>query len=225
MGSHKTTAAEEMYLIVISMISSQNPNKPVSISSIAEELDVRPVSANQMIRKMAEEGWVEYVPYKGVFLTNRGSDRAERVLWSRRLWEVFLVKELGIPLERAEIIACDFEHHGSREVAERLDAFLDFPKFCYHGEIIPRKEDGKSQLNEFFPLSELDSNAEALVIDINTDAATLRFLKNEEIKPGVRIKIIAIGNYRDYLIESAGRRVYVSESIAEKILIRKESEV
>ena len=225
MDSHKITAAEEMYMLTISLINSQNPTKPVPISSIAEELKVQPVSANQMIKKMAEEGWVDYLPYKGVSLTDRGSMEANRVLWSRRLWEVFLVRNLGIPLQNAEIIACDFEHYASKEVIERLDEFLDYPEFCYHGKPIPRQLNEKNRLDETFSLLDLKIGTDAVVIEINTDAALQSFLVNEGVHPGVRLSIIGIGNDGDYLLECVGRRVHISKKIAKDIIVRKESQI
>lgn len=225
MVRHKTTVAEEMYMVTISMINSQNPTKPVPISSIAGELNVQPVSANQMIKKMAEEGWVDYLPYKGVLLTDKGSILATRVLWSRCLWEVFLVRDLGISLDKAEIIACDFEHYTSREVAERLDKFLDFPEFCYHGNLIPRKGVENRSLYETFPLTDLTIGVNAVIVEANIDKAAQSFLNNEGVKQGVRVSIVAIGNRGDYLIECAGNRIQISEKIANEIILRKESQV
>lgn len=225
MDSHKITAAEEMYLITIALINSQNPTKPVPISSIAEKLNVQPVSANQMVKKMADEGWVEYLPYKGVSLTDRGSMRANRVLWSRRLWEVFLVRDLGIHLQNAEIIACDFEHYASREVVERLDEFLGYPEFCYHGKPIPRHVDEKERLSQTLSLTDLTIGTDAVVIEINTDAASLNFLVNEGVQPGVRLSIVGIGSGGEYLLQCVGRRIYISEKVAKEIIIKKESQI
>lgn len=222
MHSHKTTVAEDMYMITISMINSGNPEKPVPISILAEELDVQPVSANQMVKRMADKGWVDYLPYQGVVLTERGSDQARRVLWSRRLWEVFLVRDLGMALEKAEIIACDLEHHISKEVAERLDEFLDYPEFCYHGEFIPRDRGEKGRLIEAFSLKDLKIGIEAVIVEIKTDSVTQNFLSNEGVRPGVQVSIIAIGNCGDYLLEIVGRRVHISEKIASEIILRKD---
>lgn len=223
MFGHKTTTAEEMYMVAISMINSRNPAKPVPISSLAEELNIQHVSANQMIKKMAEEGWVDYLPYKGVLLTDRGSIQANRVLWSRRLWEVFLVRDLRMSLEKAEIIACDLEHHVSREVVERLDEFLGYPEFCSYGKLIPRQTVEKSRLIETFPFTDLQIGIKAVVVEVNTDTVTQSFLVNEGVKPGVWVSIIAIGNRGDYLFECEGRRVHITEKIASEIILRKES--
>ena len=86
--------SEEMYLVTIRHICEDCTDRPIPIPEIAEKLDVQPVSVNQMVKKLAEAGLVKYTPYKGVELTADGKDISSRILRHRRLWEVFLVKNL-----------------------------------------------------------------------------------------------------------------------------------
>ena len=79
------TESTEMYLLRIALLSEEGD--PVPISQLAEELDISPVSTNQMCRKLEEKDLVEYQPYKGVTLTLQGEVIALRVLRKRRLWE------------------------------------------------------------------------------------------------------------------------------------------
>ena len=220
MYDHKTTVAEDMYLITISMINPGDPAKPVPLSALAEELDVQPVSANQMIKRMAEKGWVDYLPYQGVVLTECGSEHARRVMRSRYLWEVFLVRDLGMALEQAEVVACDLEHHIPKDVAERLDGFLDYPEFCYHGERIPRERGEKGRPVKTFPVKDLEIGAEAVIVEIDSDPVTQKFLSNEGIRTGALVSLIAIGSSGDYLVEIAGSRVHISKKISSEIMLR-----
>ncbi len=221
MYDHKTTVAEDMYLVSISMISAGDQAKPVPLSVLAEKLDVQPVSANQMVRRMAEKGWVDYSPYHGVVLTVQGSERARRVLWSRKLWEIFLVRDLGMSLEKAEAIACDLEHHISIDVAERLDGFLDFPAYCYHGERIPREGSQGGRSIETFSVKDMKIGSEAVIFEVGSDPVTQKFLSNERVKPGMQVCLSAIGSSGDFLLESGGNRVHISEKIASEIMLRK----
>ena len=54
-----------------------------STSAIAELLDIQPASVTGMVKRMAESGLLEHVPYKGVRLTDSGSREALRVLRRR----------------------------------------------------------------------------------------------------------------------------------------------
>ncbi len=222
MISHKISTSEEMYMVTISMMADKNPSKLVSITSLAEELNIQPVSANQMIKKMADEGWVDYQPYHGVILTEKGLEHARRIIWSRRLWEVFLVRELGISLSQAEIIACDLEHHISEDIAKRLDEYLGYPDFCYHGSPILRESTERSRLLDIFPLRDLKIGDAAKVVEIKSDLTTQRFLNNGGVKPGVWLSLIAVGSFDEYLIECTEDRIHVSEKIAAEIFLRKE---
>jgi Mn-dependent DtxR family transcriptional regulator len=54
-------------------------NQPVPLSKLAEELDISPVSVNEMCRKLQENGLINYQPYKGASLTPR--DQKKPVLF------------------------------------------------------------------------------------------------------------------------------------------------
>ena len=109
MSDHNIKAmseSEEMYLITIARLFEGGVEDPVSVSRIAGELSIQPVSANQMVHKLVEEGLVEYFPYKGVSLTPKGQAAAQQVLRGRRLWEVFLVNHLELSPGEADAMAC-----------------------------------------------------------------------------------------------------------------------
>ena len=61
--------SEEMYLISIVRLVEKDIEEPIPIPQLAAELSIQPVSVNQMVHKLAEEGWVNYIPYKGVELS------------------------------------------------------------------------------------------------------------------------------------------------------------
>lgn len=129
------TESTEMYLLRIALLGEEN--QPVPIARLAEELDISPVSTNQMCRKLERRGLLAYQPYRGVMLTERGTAAAARVLRRRRLWEVFLVEKLRLSPDLAEEGACQLEHATTDAVADRLAEFLGHPTVCPHNERIP----------------------------------------------------------------------------------------
>jgi len=137
MSNHNTlTESEEMYLVTIAKICESCTDTPIPIPDLADALDVLPVSVNQMVKKLAESGLVTYTPYKGVELTDNGRKIVTKVLRHRRLWEVFLVRDLSMDLEEADSLACRLEHFTSEDVAQRLSTFLGDPATCFHGSPI-----------------------------------------------------------------------------------------
>lgn len=119
-----TTPSEEMYLITVAMGEEQGHEGPLPLAALAQSLSITPVSANQMVRRLAERGLMDYHPYRGVLLSARGRATACRVLRGRRLWTRFLVGQLGFGDEEADALACDLEHLTPPRMADRLEAFL-----------------------------------------------------------------------------------------------------
>jgi DtxR family Mn-dependent transcriptional regulator len=124
-GSGPTTPSEEMYLITVAMAQETGWEGPLPLASLAESLSISPVSANLMVRRLAERGLLAYQPYQGALLTLAGRAVALRVLRGRRLWTRFLVEHLGSRQEEADALACNLEHLTPPRVADRLEAFLD----------------------------------------------------------------------------------------------------
>lgn len=119
--------SSEMYLISIARLIERGVQEPVALSQLAEELSILPVSANEMVHKLQQEGCLEYQPYYGVSLTQAGRRIANRVLRSRRLWESFLIEHLGVAPEQADSLACRFEHITPGKVVDRLERYLKQP--------------------------------------------------------------------------------------------------
>jgi DtxR family Mn-dependent transcriptional regulator len=210
--------SEEMYLISIARLVEQGVKEPVPISLLAGELSVQPVSANQMVHKLAEEELVEYLPYKGVQLTARGQEIASKVLRDRRLWEVFLVEHLDLSPSDADALACRLEHITAEGVTGRLAKFLGQPAVSPQGLPIP-EVDGRAVVPALRPLSDLAVGECAEVMRIAGDQATQAFLISEGLRPGVTVKPLAIGGEGAMLLESDHRRLNLAQAVTDKILI------
>ncbi|MBK7317909.1 metal-dependent transcriptional regulator [Candidatus Villigracilis affinis] len=60
----------EMYLKAMLELSDRDK---VAVGRLAERLSVTPVSANEMVRRLSEQGLMAHTPYKGVALTTKGT--------------------------------------------------------------------------------------------------------------------------------------------------------
>ncbi len=213
------TETEEMYLVTIRKICEFCENTPTPIPEIAKELGVQPVSASQMINKLADGGYVNYLPYKGVELTKEGLDISTRILRHRRLWEVFLVKVLNMDLNDADSLACQIEHVTPIDVANRLAKFLDNPTVCYHGDPIPMQNGDQSVMPEGISLENLKVGQTSQVIRVNGDNTMVKFLADEGIHPGIKIRLLAIGNDGDRLLEASNKHILISGSVTDAVVI------
>lgn len=107
-------------------------------SEIAEELGVSPPSVTEMIQKLSEGGYLEYVPYYGFKLTEQGKREASRMKRRHRLLERFLVEFLEMDKDDAHREACKLEHVISDDVERRFCSMMGHPKKCPDGNSIQR---------------------------------------------------------------------------------------
>ena len=99
-------------------------------------------SVTDMMRKLAQKEMIQYEKYKGSRLTAQGAVLATALIRRHRLWETFLADKLNFSWEEVHELAEQLEHINSEKLIERLDEFLDFPKYDPHGDPIPNA-DGK----------------------------------------------------------------------------------
>jgi DtxR family Mn-dependent transcriptional regulator len=213
----------EMYLVTIARIKEVNPSGPVPLSHLAGELDVLPVSANQMVRSLEESGLVSYIPYKGVELTESGQGAALRILRRRRLWEVFLVEKLAFTPEEAGALACRLEHSLPPEAAERLAAFLGHPVQNPLGKIIP-ETDCEIQFPDQVPLGSIQIDQPGVVSRLGLDPAARSFLAEQGLLTGTRLRILARSNSGDLLVEiEGGKTISLSASLTREVHVQVEN--
>ena len=212
--------SEQMYLVTTATLLEDGSESPVPLSKLANELEVLSVSANQMIRKLAEEDLVNYQPYHGVALTEKGKALANRILRHRRLWQVFLINYLDLSIKDAEALACKMEHLTSIEIADRLSEFLHNPQVTPQGRIIPPPI-GSPDTQPLVPLSILEINQQASVIKINGQMPLRAFLAEEGLGCGSIVQVESIGANGAMLLNLQGKILNLSASITEAIMVKR----
>jgi len=112
----------EEYLEAILDVQEKE-RRVVRTSDVAKRLKVKPSSVTEMFIKLKDMGYVDYVPYKGVVLTEEGRRIAERIKRYYRIFEKFF-EFLGIDEEKAKELSCELEHHADERVIERVCAII-----------------------------------------------------------------------------------------------------
>jgi len=125
----------EEYLRAIYSINEEG--RPARTTELAKRLRVSPPSVTQMLKRLSEEGVIEYSPYRGVILTGKGTALAQRVVRKHRLLERFLHDLLGLKREKVHEEACRLEHGLSDEAAAALCRVLKKPERCPDDKPIP----------------------------------------------------------------------------------------
>src|SRR5690606_30638925 len=148
------TRSVEDYLKAVYRLTEDG--SPASTNAIAEELAVAPPSVSGMIKRLAEQGLLEHVPYRGVTLTRAGRREALRVVRRHRLIEAYLVQFLGYTWDTVHDEAERLEHAVSDDLVARMAASLGNPRFDPHGDPIPTAE-GRVQVRKTVPLADVET--------------------------------------------------------------------
>jgi len=161
-----------------------------STSAIAEELAVQPASVTGMVKRLAESGHLEHVPYRGVKLTEAGALAALRVLRRHRILETYLTQRLGYRWEDVHGEAERLEHAASDDLIERMATALGDPSHDPHGAPIPSRS-GEVEPTDPFSLADMSPGEEANVRAVrDDDSAGLLAVEAAGLLPGTRVHVI-----------------------------------
>ncbi len=208
----------EMYLKAMAEMSYQDV---VAVGRLAERLGVTAVSANEMMRRLGEQGLVSHTPYKGVNLTKKGREVAGNVIRRQRLWECFLYDHLKIEWSQVYEFACSLEHATAPELTEALAEFLGNPKTCPRGNPIPAADGSFKPLNAI-PLSEIKLGQAAHVLAVNATATdVLKYLQEKNIMPGRDVTVVEVAPMQGPLtLRVGGKDVALGLPMAEFVLVK-----
>jgi DtxR family Mn-dependent transcriptional regulator len=162
---------------------------PASTSAIAEELDIQPASVTGMVKRLAESGLLEHVPYRGVRLTATGTREALRVLRRHRILETYLCERLGFSWEDVHGEAERLEHAASDGLIERMAAALEFPSHDPHGAPIPTRS-GDIETTDSSTLADVQPGDRVRIRAVKDEhSADLRSMAAEGLVPGARVLV------------------------------------
>jgi DtxR family transcriptional regulator, Mn-dependent transcriptional regulator len=178
---------EENYLKAIFKLSKGKTE--VSTNAVAAEMDTKASSVTDMLKKLADKKLVNYAPYKGVNLTETGKQIAISIVRKHRLWEVFLVDKLNFKWDEVHDIAEQLEHIQSNELVERLDHFLENPKYDPHGDPIPDK-DGNIARHKELTLADLKIGEKGVIVGVKEHSKSfLNYLDQLNLVLGTEIAV------------------------------------
>jgi DtxR family Mn-dependent transcriptional regulator len=208
---------EENYLKIIYHLAEKTGN--VQTNAIAEQMQTKPASVTDMIKKLAEKGFVDYIKYQGVTLTEKGKNAAIEIVRKHRLWEVFLVDKLNFKWDEVHDVAEELEHIKSTALIERLDEFLGFPKSDPHGDPIPDKN-GRFAVTQFIKLIDLKVGDQGTITGVSQhSSAFLKHLEKLGLTLGKQIEISDVTDFDGSVeILIAGKQINISREVAKHIL-------
>lgn len=164
----------------------------------------------KLLRQLSTQQLLTYANNQ-INLTQRGKDEALRLVRAHRLWETYLVDQIGLSTEQIHEDAEKYEHLLSEEILDEVDATLGFPTQDPHGSPIPSKMGFPD-----FALSNLKINQFAKIAQKQVSDTISTQLWKLGLMPDSRFKVEKIMEGNIFL-ELNGKEVIIPEILAKKI--------
>jgi DtxR family transcriptional regulator, Mn-dependent transcriptional regulator len=236
------SSSTEEYLEAIYNIVQDG--KTATTSAISKRLNISAASVTEMLRRLADDNYVNYAPYQGVTLTPRGLSIGQRMTRKHRLLERFLHDTLKIGNDKVHAEACAMEHTLSDEAERALCQTLKVPDKCPDDEKpIPPcnlaftscQECKESGMTDFKMVPRRKENIVALSSLKEKQAGTVAFIRGENkiirrlcdmgLTPGTKISIDRIAPLRGPVeVTVRGRQLALGDEIVCNVFVEKPSE-
>lgn len=214
------TLSEEDYIKTIYHLD-KGKNGTVSTNAVAKQMDTKPSSVTDMMKKLSDKGIVNYRPYRGVNITEYGQKIALSLIRKHRIWEVFLVEKLNFSWDEVHEVAEQLEHIKSEKLIDQLDKHLGYPQVDPHGDPIPSKKgEFKKTIKKL--LNEVPLHASGICVGVkDSSTAFLKFLDKNNISLGDTISVLDKEEFDGSLtLKIKDKTIHISNEIASNLYLK-----
>lgn len=193
----------------------------VTTTRLAEMLNISKAAISDMARKLGDENYIIYEPYKEIELTAKGRSMALNVIRKHRLWESFLHEVFGLNTVEVHREAEELEHKTSDFLSNKIEEYLNFPAYDPHGDPIPDRFGNMPVEKEFNNLHQGTENTTYEISRLNIASDEMaEFFKLNKLEVGTKIKLVKKLHADDSIfIESGNMRIVISKFIGNNIFI------
>ena len=212
---------EENYLKALFHLTAERAEKTeAGTNELAAALNVKPATANDMLKKLKEKRLIHYEKYGKISLTLSGRKQAVEVIRKHRLWETFLYEKLEFSWDEVHEVAEQLEHIQSPKLIEQLERFLGFPESDPHGDVIPNaRGEIKWQPRKLLTAVAVGKTCKLVAVKDNS-AAFLQYAVKVGLGLSSKIKVTSRQDFDGTMeIEGNGRKSVVSQKFAENIFV------
>lgn len=209
---------EDEYLETMYEFYERDTEALVRTGDLSSALSVSPASATEMIQRLASKGLVEYTPYKGARLTERGLIHGKKMKRRHRLAEVLL--EI-LPFDgNAHATACRLEHAIDDDLEVALSLLLGRPDVDPSGREIPTPSPEilkriEANHREIRPLTSMEVGEQGSI-----QAMVLAPARMEQLKAiGLAINSVVVRDSNGFALGD-GQRLELSDALTAQLLFR-----
>ncbi len=228
----------QQYLKLLYNLSEEG--KKAGTAAIANRLGISLPSVTEMLKKLAENGYITYEPYGSASLTDKGRKAAEKITRKHRLLEVFLYDILKIGKSKVHKEACELEHALSDEVENALSKVLHNPESCPDDrKPIPKssthadkrvnltelrtvQEKKLSRDEEIEPLDNLCIGQKGVIVFIGGGRKAVQRLLDMGLTPGTPVKVVNTAPFKGPLeISVRDSNLVIGRGLARKVFLER----
>jgi len=212
------TAPVEDYLKTI--YDLERDSGAAATNDIAQRLGIAPPSVSGMVKRLSDQGLLDYERYRGARLTGAGRVAALKTIRRHRIIEAYLVQALGYSWDRVHEEAERLEHAASDALIDRMAKAIGEPLTDPHGAPIPSRE-GVVRERKHHRLSDLAAGARARIVRVSDeDAGLLRYLASLGLQLGAVLTFVERAPFDGPLSLRVGKRtVQVGAPLADRVMV------
>ena len=216
MGTGHFQEYEDEYLETLYDFHEKFPGKRVRNGELAKYLDVSPASATEMVQRLAKNGFVDYLPYKGTSLTEQGIEHGMMMKRRHRLAEVLLTL---LPFEGdVHETACRLEHAFNDDLEVCVSLLLGNPTKDPSGSAIPpasaKISEQLERQTDICIMDKLPVSKSGEIIMIMTTSMARSIL----LQSGLKIGCIIERNHEGFFCD--GNKLELAEELSQRIVLR-----
>lgn len=185
----------------------------LSLEMLSEKLGYSEGSTQRYVQILRNKGFFEKDKSR-LRLTNKARDAASRLVRTHRLWETYLVQELGLSADQIHEDAERYEHLLTDEIVDEMDKELGYPTTDPHGSPIPSKHNLDISLHELDLAQVAKIARQQLNEHIESQLWELGLLPNSDIAIGQKA-----AQYIE--VEQNGKMIRVPIQLAQSISVIK----
>lgn len=180
----------------------QGTDTVIKTHAISESLDISAASVSEMLKRLADKGYITHKPYKGVILTDKGRQKGTYMVRRHRIIETFLLNVMQYSWEEVHAEAEQLEHAVSDNLITKMEAMLGFPEYDPHGAPIPDAE-GRlptRAVHELLLASAEVGQAYHIVRVSDGDSDLLCYLNRIQCVLGAQVKVVEKHSFDQSLV-------------------------
>ena len=213
---------EENYLKALFHLTSEEVSgkSEAGTNELALTLNVKPATANDMLKKLKEKKLISYEKYGKISLTPTGKKQAIQVIRKHRLWETFLYEKLEFTWDEVHEVAEQLEHIQSSKLIEKLEKFLNYPEADPHGDVIPNAK-GEMKILTRKTLTQVPVGKPCKLVTVKDGSASfLQYVVKVGLGLSSKIKVVSRQDFDGTMeIEVEGKKSSVSQKFADNLYV------